>query len=433
MSSGRTEILDSGRRDSVRVIRVELRRGGQHDFAMEPVRIGSGEGCDLRLNDPTVSTLHLELARSPHGIRLRDLGSTNGTYLEEHRVQVAYIDSPARVRLGNSELKVSALDREEKLELDADSRCGGLVGGSAVMRSIYAKIKKVANTDATVLVTGETGTGKELVAEALRDLSSRRDKPFVVVDCGALPGNLIESELFGHEKGAFTSADSARAGAFERAHGGTIFLDEIGELPLSLQPALLGVLQRREVRRVGGNKTLPMDVRVVCATNRDLAEEVGNGTFRSDLYYRLAIVELRMPPLRERTDDIPALVEHFCQMVPGEPPTLSGDAVRELQAYPWPGNVRELRNVIERAALLAEPPELRGDFKRSARSSDAEVDIEIPFKEQKNALIADFERTYVEKLLEATQHNVAKAARQAGIDRMYLYKLMSRHGLAPER
>lgn len=439
----KTEILDGGRREArVRRVRVEVKsgpsRGLQLELDDEPIRIGSAEGCAVRVNDPAVSGMHCELTRTAQGLMLRDLGSTNGTFVDGRRVGVVYVEAPTGVRMGASELKVTPLGTESAIELAADDRWGELLGASVPMRAIAAKLERIAKTDATVLVTGETGTGKELAALGLRDRSARKDGPFVVVDCGAMPANLIESELFGHERGAFTGADRVRAGAFERANGGTIFLDEIGELPLALQPSLLGVLERRQTRRVGGSENISLDVRVVAATNRDLAREVARGAFRADLYYRLAIVEVRLPPLRERVDDIPMLIDHFLSALPGHPPRLSNEVVRQLMAYSWPGNVRELRNVIERAALLAEDPTPGGTAGaaarvQGARAGDASlattVDVDRPFKDQKNALIDAFERAYVSALMRSTQGNIAGAARKAGIDRMYLYKLLDRLGL----
>ncbi len=432
-NTGTRVLLDDRQRPRVRRLKLEVRRGpdkGQSfELDDEPIRIGTSAGCEVALSDPTVSGVHAELSRTGHGVLVRDLGSTNGTFLEQQRIQGAYAAGPVLLRLGQTELRLTPLGTESPVELCADDRFGELVGASVPMRAAFAKLKRIAASDSTVLVTGETGTGKELAALAIRENSPRRNGPFVVVDCGALPANLIESELFGHERGAFTGADRARAGAFERAHGGTIFLDEIGELPLALQPALLGILERRESRRVGGQQPLSVDVRVITATNRDLAQEVARGAFRADLYYRLAVVEVRLPPLRERPDDIPLLIDHLLQQLPGERPTLSPETIAQLQAYAWPGNVRELKNVIERAALLAEPPRPRPAklTLATAAATPAAVDVEQPFKEQKNELVATFERAYVQALLKATGGNIAAAARKARIDRMYLYKLIDRY------
>ncbi len=435
MTQATRVLLDESQLPTVQQIRVEVRRGANKgetcDLDDEPIRIGTSSGCQVVLDDPTVSGVHVELSRTARGILIRDLGSTNGTYVEGRRIQGVYADDATTVRVGNTELKVTPLKKESPVELAADDRFGELVGASLVMRAVYARMKRVAATDATVLITGETGTGKELAAQAIRDKSHRSDGPFVVVDCGAMPANLIESELFGHERGSFTGAERTRQGAFERAHGGTIFLDEIGEMPLALQPALLGILERRESRRVGGQQPISVDVRVITATNRNLAEEVARGAFRADLYYRLAVVELRLPPLREHAEDIPMLVDHFLTQFAAEKPPISPATLEQLKSHAWPGNVRELRNVIERAALLAEPPKWQatGPTATNGSALGVAVDANQPFKDQKNAIINAFELAYVQQLVKATGGNIAAAARRARIDRMYLYKLLDRYNI----
>jgi DNA-binding NtrC family response regulator len=317
-----------------------------------------------------------------------------------------------------------------------------MVGRSVVMRELFARLAAVAPTDATVLVTGETGTGKELVAEALHENSARKGGPFVVLDCGAIPANLMESETFGHERGAFTGATSARAGAFERANGGTLFLDEIGELPLEMQPKLLRALERREIRRVGGTKMLQVNIRVVAATNRDLAVEVNKGRFREDLFYRLAVAHLAVPALRERRDDIPLLVEHILAGLPeGRDRGPRSETIELMKKHEWPGNVRELRNVIERAVLfkqnVREPSVIAAAVPaaREAVSPDdlrVVVDPKIPFKVAKQDLIDEFERRYVRALLDAHGGNISAAARAAGIDRMSIHKILTRLGMDRE-
>ena len=438
MVTGTRVLIDDKDRPKVQQIRVEVRqgldKGSKADLDDEPIRIGTSPGCHVTLTDPTVSGVHAELSRTRHGVYLRDLGSTNGTFLDARRIQGIYLDDQTLVRLGNTEIRVTPLRKESPVEVVVDDRFGDLVGASMTMRAVFARLKRLAASDSTVLVTGETGTGKELAAAAIRDQSKRKGGPFVVIDCGALPANLIESELFGHERGSFTGAERTRSGAFERANNGTIFLDEIGELPLTLQPSLLGILERRESRRVGGQQPIPVNVRVITATNRNLAEEVARGAFRADLYYRLAVVEIRLPPLREHPEDIPLLIESFLAQLPGERPTISAATVEQLKTYAWPGNVRELRNVIERAALLAETPQPRAvpeGMAPFATNTGFVIDPNLPFKDQKNALVASFEKTYVQQLLAATRGNIAAAARRARIDRMYLYKLLDRHQIEP--
>jgi DNA-binding NtrC family response regulator len=398
------------------------------------IRIGARADCELQLADNRVSGVHCEIRLDERGYRLRDLESTNGTWVGGMRVMDLYISPGTVIGLGATKVRFDPLGGSVQMALATEERCGNLVGRSVRMRELFARIVRVAATETTVLVTGETGTGKELVAEAVHDLSPRAGKPFVVLDCGAIPLNLVESELFGHERGAFTGAATAYAGAFERAHGGTIFLDEIGELPLDLQPKLLRVLERREVRRVGGSKMVATDIRVVAATNRDLAVEVNRGRFREDLYYRLAVAHLRVPALRERKEDIPLLVEHFAAALAAKR-GVSAEALELMARHDWPGNVRELRNVVERAVVLEETaPRPVAATPGSALPAAAgelhvPIDVSIPFKTAKGDLVEEFERRYITALLEAHGGNISAAARAAGLDRMSIHKILNRLGL----
>jgi DNA-binding NtrC family response regulator len=297
------------------------------------------------------------------------------------------------------------------------------------MRELFAQLERIASTDATVLLTGETGTGKELVAEALVASSGRADGPLEIVDCGALTPTLVESALFGHEKGAFTGASASTPGAFERAHKGTVLLDEIGELPLELQPKLLRVLEAREVQRVGGSTRKKIDIRVLAATHRALEEQVNRGTFRADLYYRLSVLTMRLPPLRDRLEDIPLLAEHFLTQIPGSKvEMLTDELLARLAEHTWPGNVRELRNAVERLAFGGDPLSA-STVEATPTSSGGAIDLSTPFRLQKERLIRDFERSYAEALLKFSPNNIAKAARKAGLDRMAVVKLLARHGL----
>jgi DNA-binding NtrC family response regulator len=316
----------------------------------------------------------------------------------------------------------------------------------------------VSPTDATVLLTGESGTGKEVAARAVHEHSRRAEGPFVVVDCAALPPTLIESELYGHERGAFTGADRARVGAFEAAAGGTLFLDEIGELPLELQTRLLGVIERRQVQPLGSAKVRKVDVRLVAATNRDLRREVNRETFRADLYFRLAVVCIHMPPLRERPEDIPLYVDSFLadQSAAGYAFTIDPGTVQQLARRPWPGNVRELRNVLERAAALGEvdptpalvpgqtaparlhheqvvalPPVVAPDPNQPRL--EVAVDPAVPFKTGKALLVAQYEQAYVEALMQAHGGNITRAARAAEIDRVYLLRLLDKFDMRSTR
>jgi DNA-binding NtrC family response regulator len=303
------------------------------------------------------------------------------------------------------------------------------VGQSTAIRRVYALLERAAEAEVTVLLEGETGTGKELAARALHAHSKRASGPFVVVDCGSVAKNLIQSELFGHLKGSFTGADRDRAGAFESAGGGTVFLDEIGELPLELQPKLLRVIEAREVRRIGETTTRPVNVRLVAATNRDLLEEVRKGTFREDLFYRIGVFRVRLPPLRERREDIGTLVSHFLRDHPGV--EVSDAVMRRLTRASWPGNIRELRNVVERALLLSFDEVAEEEAAPGSRDSSpaAPVDPDRPFKEAKDALVSAFEKDYVASLLARTGRNVSRAAREAGIDRKHFERLMRKHGI----
>ncbi|HVZ72214.1 MAG TPA: sigma-54 dependent transcriptional regulator [Polyangia bacterium] len=310
-----------------------------------------------------------------------------------------------------------------------------MVGHSTAMQAVFDVLGKASASDATILLEGETGTGKEISAEAIHRGSPRRDKPFLVVDCGAMPPQLLESELFGHERGAFTGAVSTRTGVFEAANGGTVFLDEIGELSIDLQPKLLRVLERREVRRVGTNNHVPVNVRLIAATNRSLREQVAAHKFRSDLYYRLAVVEVKLPPLRDRLPDLPLLVEHIVRNLGNvDEQTMSVVRAPEFQAalgrHNWPGNIRELRNYLERCVALRDfaAPQLQ-DAVPSAASPESAVNIGQPLREAREGWVSAFEKRYLEELLRVHENRVSAAARAAGVDRIYFYRLLWKHGL----
>jgi DNA-binding NtrC family response regulator len=439
-----------GRPSGLRIRRCRLTVVGGPDaglareFEAHAIRVGARRGADLVLTDGKVSRTHFEIRLDPQGYRLRDLESTNGTFVSGLRVSDVYVPPGASIYVGDSRLRFDPLDDSVEVALSSEDRYGDMVGRSVVMRELYARIAAVAPTDATVLVTGETGTGKELVAEALHEHSARKDGPFVVLDCGAIPANLMESEAFGHERGAFTGATAAHAGAFERADGGTLFLDEIGELPLEMQPKLLRALERKEIRRVGGARTQQVNIRVVAATNRDLAVEVNKGRFREDLYYRLAVAHLAVPALRERREDIPLLVEHILASLPeGRERGPRPETVELMKKHEWPGNVRELRNVIERAVLFRhatrEPSAILPAPAPAARDEApggelrARVDPKVPFKVAKQELIDEFERRYMRALLEQHGGNVSAAARAAGVDRMSIHKILTRLGMDREK
>ena len=411
-------------------------RGEQVTLSDHPITLGSAPNCDLVLTDKTVSRRHLEAYFDGQQTMVRDLGSTNGTYIAGSRFKEIAITFGSEFRLGKTVVKF--LPQEEAVEptaAESDS-FGQLVGRDAKMRRLFGLLGDISPTEATVLVEGETGTGKELIAEEIHNHSRRPSGPFVVFDCGAVPHELIESALFGHIKGSFTGAVQDRRGAFSEAHGGTIFLDEIGELAQDLQPTLLRVLDKRAVRRVGSNTYERVDVRVIAATNRDLREEVAKKKFREDLYYRLAVIRVHLPPLRERGSDIDLLVEHFVKVFGGQRGLqITPEDLRHLRSYSWPGNVRELRNVIERACVLAKGDTLALEdaLGGSATGEQQNVGIrtDLPFKEAKGRLVELFEREYIVDLMRRHRMNLSAAAREAQIDRKHLRELIRKYGLDP--
>lgn len=395
------------------------------------LRVGSHESNDLVVDDPRVSRFHCQLTRGPVAWSVRDLGSLNGTKIAGVSVRDADLPLPeCRLSVGDSLIVVRELTSQTTEDLPQKVSFGGLYGKSPAMRRLFGVLTKVAKTEATVLIEGETGTGKEVVAHEIVQHGSRKAAPFVVVDCGAIPPNLIESELFGHAKGAFTGADHARIGAFEAANGGTVFLDEVGELPLDMQPKLLRALAEREIRRMGETQTRSVNVRVIAATNRRLEREVNAGRFREDLYFRLAVLTVRLPPLRDREGDVPLLVDAFVSELSAEDKRGMFDEARlsEMQAHAWPGNVRELRNYVERL-LFAEAESLSPPSSSNAVES-APADVEVPFKVAKDRLVTDFERRYLAAVLAWAEGNVSRAARKARLDRMYVHRLLQHHGIS---
>jgi len=419
---------------NVRRCRLEVVAGADVgkvvELAQPSIMIGR-TGADLTINDPKVSGLHCELRLQADGYRIRDLGSTNGTHVKGVRIVDGFIPPGATLQVGKSAIVFDPLDDSVQVPLWHEARLHSLIGGSASMRHLFDLINRFAQSDATVLIQGETGAGKEGVADAIHQCSPRRDGPFVVLDCSAIPEQLFEDQIFGHEQGAFTGAGRATVGVFEAAHGGTLFLDEIGELPLDVQSKLLRAVETRKVRRIGSTKVIASDVRIVAATNRDLATEVNRGTFRSDLFYRLSVAKLAVPALRERREDIPLLIEHFLRQLVAThgDPRLPADWVARAQRHAWPGNVRELRNAVERAVLLPNHPTLGFEAPPRRESQLGDVDIDVPFKVAKQNLVDAFDRKYLEALLEAHANNISAAARAAGIERMSIYKMIRRLGL----
>jgi len=421
-------------------------KGTKYTLSKNVTQLGKKEGNDIPITDKTVSRNHAEIEYTADSFLLRDLESTNGTYVNGTRVKEAYLVPGDRIKIGRTVLEFSAFDEKVKIEPSEKTVFGKMVGTSIKMRQIFTILERIAPTLATVVIEGDTGTGKDLVAQAVHEHSPRRNRPFVVFDCSAVAPNLIESELFGHEKGSFTGAVRSRRGAFEEANGGTIFLDEIGELTLDLQPKLLRALEQREIKRVGSNSTSRIDVRVVCATNKKLRKEVAEGRFREDLYYRLSVVKIRLPTLSERPEDVEALIARFLaegkfNMLPDgklKITRVDNDALKMLKRYQWPGNVRELLNVIERAISFAEGSILsKGhlDFVFSEIEHEEEyterlvTSTDMPFKEAKQKIVEQFEKEYLIELLRKNNYNISAAAREAGIDRKHIRNLLKKYGI----
>jgi len=433
----------------------------EYIFDQPTMTLGALEDNDLVLDDDKVSRYHARIYQEGDDFLIEDLKSSAGTWVNRVRVRDAYLKSGATIRLGNTQLRFSVLSEKVEIQPSQQGELGGIVGTSEAMRRIFGIIEKVAPTGATIVLEGETGTGKEVVARTIHQHSQRASQTFIVFDCGAVQQNLIESELFGHEKGSFTGALASRQGLFEMAHGGTLFLDEIGELALDLQPKLLRALEQREIRRVGGNRPIKIDVRVLAATNRDLAQEVKAGRFREDLFYRLGVVRIKLPPLRERREDIVPLGRHMLrngafnrtatgQRVKG----LSHDAVQALMAYDWPGNVRELGNVIERACSFAEgdligaddlPDHIGGSSQVRPRKVETQMTeplvptTAVPlgadqtFKVAKESWLGAFERDYLAALLARHAGNLSQAAREAEVDRKHFRRLARKYNLLAAR
>lgn len=451
------------------------------------IRLGADPLCDFVLSDPTVSRNHAEVRMRGGSYVLVDLNSTNGTFIDNERVAQHQLSDGQTFRLGRTELCLEVRTEKVAIRTTQRTQYDNIIGQSQALREIFSILDRVSPSELSVVIEGETGSGKELIARAIHDHSTRSDGPFVVFDCSAFPPSLLESELFGHEKGAFTGAVGRHVGVFERADGGTLFFDELGELDLEFQAKFLRVLETGQLRRVGGEKVIEVDVRMVSATNRNLKEMVQKKTFRSDLFYRLAQVRFLLPPLRDRVEDIPLLVEHFLEQQvekTGRKPIIELDAVSALQKYDWPGNIRELRNAIEKAVALSTngvitaeyfEHELASSLYRSpeddldddlsgliddddyspleevrrgskpatwldegpewaavqTRILDPDGDI-IPFKDAKEDIIAGFEQKYIEVLLERTGNNISKASRKAGIDRRHFYRLLKKHDIEVE-
>jgi transcriptional regulator with GAF, ATPase, and Fis domain len=411
--------------------------GASWEAAGSSVRVGTSADNDLILTDETVSRRHCEVMLTERGVRVIDAGSTNGVLVGKTWVEDATFAGGVLIELGDTTVEVVPSSEVVERELLDVNRFGELLGNAPRMRELFADLSRISESDISLLIEGETGTGKELVAESVHNASRRADGPFVVFDCSAVAPTLAESELFGHEKGAFTGAVSTRQGVFEQAGGGTIFLDELGELPRDLQPKLLRVLEKREVRRLGGSRAIPIDVRLVSATNRNLRAEVKRGDFRQDLYYRVAGAHVHVPPLRDRKQDLELLVQSF--LAHAEPMATTADipaAVWKMfESYKWPGNVRELKNAVLRVLVM---PERALDTDSSASSSSSPLPPAStppvsgkvqPLRLARRHAADAFERQYVEHVLRHTGGNVTRAAAAADVSRQVIHKLMLKHGV----
>ena len=402
---------------------------------LHPRVVGTDEDCDIIISGAGVSRRHCEVTLTPQGVRLLDLGSKNGTRIGTVRILEGYLGPGEVAQLGHAQLKVMLRKEPLTVPLSPEARFGLALGVSAPMRALFAVLERAATMDDAVLLLGASGTGKELLARGLHDLGPRASGPFGVVDCSALPPGLIEAELFGHAKGAFSGATVPRRGLFPEAHGGTLFLDEVGELPLELQPKLLRALESKEVRPVGGNRYERVDVRIVAATNRDLRSLVAAGRFREDLFYRLAVIEARVPSLRERREDIPLLVEHFLGQ--RTPPALLSDlpphTLELFASHGWPGNVRELRNAVSRTLVFPRDQAFNhalGEAAFGPPGGEGSASLtRLPLREAREHVVAEFERVYVEAQLR--RHGTPTlAAKAMGVSRQLVHRLMQQYGLS---
>jgi DNA-binding NtrC family response regulator len=419
-----TRIL-SLKNEVAKVEKITGTLGGDKTFSFAPLpfKIGSARDNHLVVQDEYVSSRHAEVVADGQGYLLRDLNSTNGTYINGRKITEVYISAGDEIRVGESLIKISSSKQEEKIKPLKQNYFCGMVGQSLVLQILFSKLQKVASTDLTVLIQAESGCGKELAARAIHDLSQVSKGPYVILNCGAISRELIESELFGHEKGAFTGALNRRIGAFEQAHNGTLFLDEIGELPLELQPKLLRVLENKTIRRVGGDFDQKVNVRVVAATHRDLSDMVDKGDFREDLFYRLNVIDLGIPPLRERKEDIPLLCEHFLRMSdPKGIKRITPESVEKLKSHDWPGNIRELRNVLLRALVFSESDVKPDDIefiseRRAVKTAGNSIDLR------------EVEKQKIKEALSLSGGHRKKAADLLGIARSTLFKKLNEFDL----
>jgi DNA-binding NtrC family response regulator len=404
--------------------------GARRTIDEEEIRVGKAPSNHFCVPDPTVSRFHCVVERTPRGLLVRDLGSFNGTQVGGCWVESAYLSPDVPIQLGHTVMQL--LRGDAARSGDVTPAAGPQVlGVSRAMQRVVSMLPRLALSGANILLEGETGTGKSMVAELVHRMGPRTSGPFVVVDCGALAASLVEGELFGHERGSFTGANERRAGAFESAEGGTVFLDEIGELPLELQPRLLRALEERTIRRIGATRPTRIDVQIIAATNRDLREAVAAGRFRADLYYRLDSLRMTIPPLRERPEDIPQLIEHFCRRTRARiEPQLVARMNADFPRREWRGNVRELRNAVEKAVLLDDLGSETAPVPMQALD-DEDFDFSVPFRAAKEEAVGAWERRYLAALIRRADGNISEAARVSRLDRGHLRDLLRQHGIGP--
>jgi len=392
--------------------------------------LGRGDSCELTLEDRRISGRHLSIEVVEDGFLVSDLGSKNGTYYLGTRIQSAVVPLGATLRVGETRLLLSSRQPPRDDLYSKRSRYGALVGSAPSMRRLYATLERLEATDYTTLILGETGVGKELVAREIHRHSPRAKGPYEVVDCASLTPTLIESELFGHTRGAFTGANTSYDGAFKRAHGGTTFLDEIGELPLELQPKLLRVLESHQIRALGSGDTIDVDTRIIAATNRDLETAAEEGRFRKDLFYRLAGMTIVVPPLRERREDIPMLVQALLEDMGAKDVKLAPATLEHfMTGSAWPGNVRELRNALARFRATGATPLEFGSDTDIATEVSLPLDTNKSFQQEKKRLMDSFERDYLSRQLSQADDNISQAARASGMERTQFKRLLKKHGL----
>lgn len=414
---------------------------GSHDRPLEidgaaprPLLIGKSSSCDLVLDDPSVSRRHCALELVGARLRVTDLGSSNGTAVQGVSIREAFLRGGEQLTLGNATLEVRRHSHGRPPRVPDATGFGRLLGESRVMRRLYPLCQKLAASKVPVLIEGETGTGKEVLAEALHEQGPWSNEPFVVFDCTAVPASLVESELFGHERGSFTGATATRKGFFEQADRGTLFIDEIGDMELPLQSKLLRALERGEIRRVGGDRWIKVDVRIVSATRRDLDREVQAGRFRDDLFHRLVVARIELPPLRSRADDVTRLASIFFARAGGEG-ALPPDLLSRWRDEPWPGNVRELRNAVSRYVAMGDievdidrpPPSSSSSREASIDDLAAQVITKnIPLHRARATIVEAFERRYLEAVLAAHGGLISPAAEASGIARRHFQRLRAR-------